>query len=42
MEGSKDEVLMDLVARLVMTLIGFLDRGLYEEDERRLRSFDSH
>jgi hypothetical protein len=36
MEGSKDEDLMALVTKLVMALIGFLERGLYEKKKEGL------
>jgi len=39
--GSRDEDLMALVTKLMMILIGFLVRGLYEEEDRMLRSLDS-
>jgi hypothetical protein len=41
MEGSREEYLMALVTQLIMELIRFLERYLYEEDENESRSLDS-
>lgn len=41
MEGSREEYLMALVTQLIMELIRFLERYLYEEDENKSRSLDS-